>query len=99
MRVGNDNRVGRRMSRRVIDMEIRMRRRSGTIIGNRGVKFASVIQMSHRKRVNNYITIKLGSLHIIGEGVAKPSSACVISKDARHNPRPSRSEEHTSELQ
>jgi hypothetical protein len=44
--------------------------------------------MQPRNRVNNYITIKLGSLHIIGMSIAKPSWACVIQNGSRHNPRP-----------
>jgi len=65
MRVGNDDRIRWRMGRRMIHVKIRVRWRGRAIMGKRGVELASVIQRPP-KMVNNYIIIKLLTLHITG---------------------------------
>jgi hypothetical protein len=70
-------------------IDMRMGGRMGTLAiqGKRGVKFASVVQLSTAKMVNIAISIDSLSLHIITKCLAKPSIACLISRDGVLSPR------------
>jgi hypothetical protein len=85
LRVGNDERAGRRVRLGRIDVDVRMvEMRSRTFRNKRGVVSASVIQRITKNLVNKYSKIVVQIVLIIWNCIAKPSVACMTSRRKPH---------------